>query len=186
MGNRLSKISTRTGDEGTTGLADGRRIAKDNGRIETLGDVDELNSAIGAVRAHALPKEADICLLHVQHGLMVLGGELALPGETRIIAADVVAVEKQLTAFNDELPPLREFILPGGSLAAAACHQARAICRRTERRLVSLSQEEVVNPESQRYLNRISDLLFVIARYLARAEGEEVLWQPEHWRGDVR
>ncbi len=183
MGNRLSKISTRTGDQGTTGLADGTRHAKDSLRIEVLGTVDEFNSAIGVVLSHGLPAEIEACLLNLQHGLMVLGGELALPGEVRILEADVGDIDKALSVFNRELPPLREFVLPGGSPAAAACHQARAICRRAERRLVSLGHGEVVNPESLIYLNRTSDLLFVIARCLARAAGEEVLWQPECWRG---
>ncbi len=182
MGNRLSKISTRTGDDGTTGLADATRLSKDSLRIEVLGEVDEFNSTIGMLRIHDLPLEIDACLLKMQHGLMVLGGELALPGKERILQRDVADVEQALSIFNHDLPPLREFILPGGSPAAAACHQARAICRRVERRLVSLAREDTVNAGSLRYLNRISDLLFVIARCLARVADGEVLWQPELWR----
>lgn len=178
MANRLTKIYTRTGDDGTTGLADGSRVAKDDARIEVLGCMDELNALVGLVMVHAQPKEPPE-LTRIQHQLFDLGAELATPGAERIIHADVAWLEAALDGYNDNLPPLREFILPGGGAAATACHLARAACRRTERRLVSLERREDLNPQSLRYINRLSDLLFVLARVLARRDnGSEVLWQP--------
>ncbi|HTV96430.1 MAG TPA: cob(I)yrinic acid a,c-diamide adenosyltransferase [Steroidobacteraceae bacterium] len=179
MGNRLSKIYTRTGDDGTTGLGDGGRVAKESARVEAYGAVDETNSALGMVLAvSALPDAVRRCLTDVQHDLFDLGGELCIPGHRMISAAHVERLENELDGFNDSLPPLKEFILPGGGPAAAACHLARAICRRAERRAWSLARVEEVAPEALKYLNRLSDLLFVLARVLARLEsGSEVLWR---------
>ena len=178
MGHRLSKIYTRTGDAGTTGLADGSRVDKDSARLEALGDVDELNSQLGVLLAQPLPDELRETLVDVQHALFDVGGELAIPGAQTLTAAYVERIEGSLDALNDPLPPLEEFILPGGGSAAAAAHVARAVCRRAERRLVALARAEPVNEQSRRYVNRLSDLLFVVARILARAEEGEVYWEP--------
>ncbi len=184
MGNRLSKIYTRTGDDGSTGLGDGQRMPKDSPRIEVIGDVDELNSAMGLVLAHDLREPIRECLSEVQHKLFDLGGELSLPGYQAISADDVTTLERKLEGLNANLPPLKEFILPGGGPASAACHLARAVCRRAERHLVALARNENVDPHAQAYLNRLSDLLFVIGRILARDEGGlEVLWRRERTRG---
>ena len=179
MGNRLSRIYTRTGDDGTTGLGDGTRVAKDSPRVEAFGTVDELNSAIGVLLAIPdLPPAVSAALTEVQHELFDLGGELCIPGHRVIAAEHVTRLESSLDGFNDALPPLKEFILPGGGPAAAACHMARAIARRAERRVWTLSRTEAVSPEAAQYLNRLSDLLFVLARVLARHErGTEVLWR---------
>jgi cob(I)alamin adenosyltransferase len=179
MGHRLSKIYTRTGDDGSTGLGDGSRTDKDSARVEAYGTVDELNSAIGVVLAvRGLPKTARNCLTEVQHDLFDLGGELCIPGHRAITDEFVTRLEVELDAFNEHLPSLREFILPGGGPAAATCHLARTICRRAERRVRTLMRSEAVAPEVLRYLNRLSDLLFVLARVLARHErGGEVLWK---------
>ena len=181
MGNRLSKIYTRTGDDGTTGLGDGSRIPKDSARVEAYGTVDEANSAIGLVLANdAVPGDVRDCLTDVQHDLFELGGELCIPGHSAVTQQFIDRLESDLDGFNDGLPRLKEFILPGGGPAAAACHLARTIARRAERRVLTLSQTEDVRPEVIKYLNRLSDLLFVIARVLARAEnGQEVLWNRE-------
>ncbi len=178
MGNRLSKIYTRTGDDGTTGLGDGSRIDKDSARVEAYGAVDEANSAIGVVLATAtLPDRVSDCLTEVQHDLFELGGELCIPGHEAVKQAFVDRLERSLDELNSDLPPLEEFILPGGGPAAAACHLARTIVRRAERRVLTLSRDQDVRLEVKRYLNRLSDLLFVIARVAARAEGgREVLW----------
>lgn len=178
MGHRLSKIYTRTGDDGSTGLGDGSRVAKDSLRVEAYGTVDEANSAIGMVLAQeSVPDDIRRCLLEVQHDLFDLGGELCIPGHAAIEDAFVTRLEQQLDAFNADLPRLKDFILPGGGLAAAACHFARTVVRRAERRVQSLQNEETVRAEVLRYLNRLSDLLFVIARCLARVEsGQEVIW----------
>ena len=179
MGHRLSKIYTRTGDDGSTGLGDGSRIAKDSLRVEAYGTVDECNSAIGVVLAiRRIPKPVRECLIEVQHDLFDLGGELCIPGHRAITEEFVTRLEKTLDRFNARLPPLKEFILPGGGPAAAACHLARTICRRAERRVGTLARTETVAPEVLKYLNRLSDLLFVLARVLARHErGGEVLWK---------
>jgi cob(I)alamin adenosyltransferase len=184
MGNRLSKIYTRTGDDGTTGLGDGRRVAKDDARVEAYGTVDELNCAIGLILAvPALPARVAAVLTEVQHDLFDLGGELCIPGAHAIQAAQVTHLEEVLDAFNEDLPALKEFILPGGGPAAAACHLARTIARRAERRACSLAQREPVNTDLTHYLNRLSDLLFVLARVLARHErGAEVLWRHDRGR----
>ena len=177
MGNRLSKIYTRTGDKGRTGLGDGSRVDKDHLRVEAYGTVDETNSAVGLLLTSDLPEAVRACLDRIQHELFDLGGELSMPGYTLIPDHYVDGLEQDLDAFNADLPPLKDFILPGGSEAAARCHLARTIARRAERRLISLSREEDVNAAAIRYLNRLSDLLFVIARVLARHDGgREVIW----------
>jgi cob(I)alamin adenosyltransferase len=179
MGNRLSKIYTRTGDDGTTGLGDGSRVPKENLRVEAYGTVDEANSAIGVILSvGTLPAPIAHCLTEVQHDLFDLGGELCIPGHRMIEAAHVERLEADLDGLNESLPPLKEFILPGGGPAAAACHVARAVCRRAERRCWSLARTESVSIETLKYLNRLSDLLFVLARVLARHEhGSEVIWR---------
>ncbi|MBS0567718.1 MAG: cob(I)yrinic acid a,c-diamide adenosyltransferase [Proteobacteria bacterium] len=180
MGNRLSKIYTRTGDDGTTGLGDGTRVAKDSARVASYGTVDELNSVVGVVLAQDIPDAVRETLIQVQHDLFDLGGELCIPGMAMIHAADIDRLETTLDGFNTDLPPLKDFILPGGGAAAAYCHVARTVCRRAEREVVALARSEAVRAEAIRYLNRLSDLLFVIARVLARASGHgEVLWQHE-------
>ena len=178
MGNRLSKIYTKTGDDGTTGLGDGTRVSKDSARVNAYGTVDEANSAIGLVLACELPEDVRGLLVSVQHHLFDLGGELCIPGHAAISETDIEDLERHLDAFNADLPPLKDFILPGGGLAASHCHLARTICRRAERETVTLSRHDAVRPEAIRYLNRLSDLLFVLARVLARASGHgEVLWR---------
>jgi cob(I)alamin adenosyltransferase len=181
MGNRLSKIYTRTGDDGTTGLGDGTRVPKDSVRVEAYGTVDELNSAVGVLLAvPGLPPAISACLTEVQQQLFDLGGELCIPGHRAVSASQVTQLEQALDAFNDPLPPLKEFILPGGGPAAAACHLARTIARRAERRVWALARVEAVRPEVTQYLNRLSDLRFVLARVLARHElGTEVPWHHE-------
>jgi cob(I)alamin adenosyltransferase len=177
MGHRLSRIYTRTGDDGTTGLSDGTRVAKDDPRIEAIGAIDELNSSIGVLRCEALPVPVDSLLTAVQHSLFDLGGELSLPDRILLDADRVTLLENALDEFNKNLPPLKEFILPGGCRAAAVCHLARTVCRRAERRVFRLACHAAVNAASLQYLNRLSDLLFVVARVIVRAEGgEEVLW----------
>ncbi|HMM25928.1 cob(I)yrinic acid a,c-diamide adenosyltransferase [Pseudoxanthomonas sp. F11] len=181
MGNRLSKIYTRTGDDGSTGLGDGTRVGKDSARVTAYGTVDEANSAIGVLLA--VPSVADdirALLTTVQHQLFDLGGELCIPGHAAITGDDVEALERQLDHYNDDLPPLKDFILPAGGEAASRCHLARTIVRRAERETVTLARHDAVRPEAIRYLNRLSDLLFVLARVLARADGQgEVLWKHE-------
>ena len=181
MGNRLSKIYTRTGDDGSTGLGDGSRVPKDSARVAAYGTVDELNSTIGMVLACAdVPADVREALTQVQHELFDLGGELCIPGMAMVQDADIARLESVLDDFNEPLPPLKEFILPGGGMAAACCHLARTVCRRAEREVISLARDEAVRPQAQRYLNRLSDLLFVICRVLARAGGHgEVIWQHE-------
>ena len=175
---RLTKIYTRTGDDGTTGLADGRRLTKEHPRFEAIGAVDELNASVGLLRAQPLDEPIDLLLESIQHRLFDLGGELAMPDTELLGDALTVDLEKALDAFNQDLPPLEEFILPGGNEAAARCHQARTGCRRAERALLRLSHDEPVNSASRRYLNRLSDLLFVLARVLARQDGgKEVTWK---------
>ena len=184
MGNRLSKIYTRTGDDGTTGLGDGQRVAKDSARVEAYGTVDEANSAIGLVLAAPVPDGVRTLLTAVQHQLFDLGAELCIPGHAAISDADVERLEQRLDAFNADLPALKDFILPGGGEAAARCHVARTVVRRAERQAVALSRLEDVRPEAVRYLNRLSDLLFVLARVLARHSGHgEVLWNHERRQG---
>ena len=177
MGNRLSKIVTRTGDAGTTGLGDGSRVAKDCLRIDVIGEIDELNSTLGVLLACALPPAINDALLGVQHDLFDLGGEVCIPGHHIISEAHVVRLEELVTRFNGELAPLKEFILPGGTQAAAFAHLARAVCRRAERRVVHLANSEPVADFVLKYLNRLSDLLFVLGRALNVAGGRgDVLW----------
>ena len=184
MGNRLSKIYTRTGDDGTTGLGDGSRVDKDSARVNAYGTVDEANSCIGLLLASDMPADIRDLLTRIQHQLFDLGGELCIPGHAAIHDADVDALEQALDGYNAPLPPLREFILPGGGDAAARCHLARTIVRRAEREAVALSRAESVRPQPVRYLNRLSDLLFVLARVLARASGHgEVTWRHERRKG---
>ncbi len=177
MGHRLSKIYTRTGDDGSTGLGNGDRVRKDDLRVEAFGTVDELNSTIGIVLSHGIPDELAKILTEVQHDLFNLGGELCIPGHTMITADTTRQLETAIDQLNEDLPPLKEFILPGGGVAAAHCHLARTVCRRAERRTLSLAAAEDVNAEALNFLNRLSDLLFVMARTLSRHEqGSEVLW----------
>lgn len=177
MGKRLSKIYTRTGDDGTTGLGDGSRIPKDDARVEAMGAVDELNSTIGLIRTEALPDDIAAVLSDIQHNLFDLGGELSIPGYELVSADAVDNLEKELDRLNAELDPLKEFILPGGTRAAAWCHLARSICRRAERRVVSLAAETTLTGRPRQYLNRLSDYLFVLSRHLNKAAGQnDVLW----------
>jgi len=178
MGHRLSKITTRTGDGGETGLGDGSRVAKDHPRIAALGEIDELNSAIGAVLAEEIPDAIRAALAEVQNDLLDLGGELSIPGHALLKAERVVFLEGETGRNNKDLPPLKEFILPGGTRAAAAAHLARTVCRRAERALVALGRSEPVGEVARQYLNRLSDLLFVAARALNRAAGvKDVQWR---------
>lgn len=180
MGHRLSKITTRTGDAGETGLGDGARVAKDSPRIAALGDVDELNSALGLVLAEELPAPVREALERVQHDLFDLGGELCIPGHRMVEAAHVARLETLIAAQNAPLAPLKEFVLPGGTRAAAAAHLARTVCRRAERSVVALGRSEPVGEALRQYLNRLSDLLFVLGRVLNRAAGRgDVLWRHE-------
>lgn len=178
MGNRLSRIATRTGDAGTTGLGDGTRVAKDHLRIVAIGEVDELNSQIGLLLTENLPEEVGAALLTIQHDLFDLGGELCIPGYTMVKAEHVAQLDVWLAHYNATLPRLAEFILPGGSRAAAQAHVCRTVCRRAERAIVTLGREESLNEAPRQYVNRLSDLLFVLARVLNRAAGgSDVLWQ---------
>jgi len=178
VGHRLSKITTRTGDAGETGLGDGARVAKDSARVAALGDIDELNSAIGVILAEQVASDVRATLEQVQHDLFDLGGEVSIPGHTLLTEKQVQALESTLERWNAALPPLKEFILPGGSRAAAAAHLARTVCRRAERSLVALGRREAVGDTARRYLNRLSDLLFVAGRSLNRgAGGGDVQWK---------
>ena len=178
MGNRLSRIVTRTGDDGSTGLADGQRVRKDDARIEAFGTVDELNCVLGMLLAAGpLPGGMAALLLEVQHDLFDLGGELALPGTELITVAHITRLEEAVEQWNAPLPPLKEFVLPGGGAAAATCHLARTVCRRAERRGWALAREGSVALHPLRYLNRLSDLLFVLGRVLARQHCGEVTWR---------
>jgi len=177
MGNRLSKIVTRTGDAGTTGLGDGSRVTKDSLRIETMGQVDELNSMIGLLLTEEMPDDIRQAMLRVQHDLFDLGGELCMPGMNVIGEAHIGRLEDLVEQFNADLSPLKEFILPGGTRAAAVAHLARTVCRRAERDVTTLAQEEKVGANALAYLNRLSDALFVMARYENHARGiAEPLW----------
>ena len=178
MGNRLSKIYTRTGDDGTTGLGDGSRIAKAAARVNAYGTVDEANSTIGVVLAAGVPEPIHALLTSVQHQLFDLGGELCIPGHAAIDDDDVTRLEQQLDQYNADLPPLKEFILPGGGEAAARCHVARTVVRRAERCAVALARAEEVRPQPVGYLNRLSDRLFVLCRVRSREDGQGwVVWQ---------
>lgn len=178
MGNRLSKIATRTGDDGTTGLGDGSRVDKDALRVQAMGDVDELNSQIGVLLCDDLPAELRNELLTIQHDLFDLGGELSIPGFALMTDAQVARLDALLEQYNGTLPPLKDFILPGGSRAAAQSHVCRTVCRRAERSIVSLARVEKLHARLGQYVNRLSDLLFVLSRVLNRhAGGSDVLWE---------
>jgi len=184
MANRLSAIATRTGDDGTTGLGDGQRVPKDHLRVQAMGDVDELNSHIGVLLAEPLPADVRDLLLTVQHELFNLGGELSMPGFELLKADAVARLDQALEHYNAGLPRLKEFILPGGSRSAAIAHVCRTVARRAERAVVALAGQETVNAAPRQYLNRLSDLLFVLARVLNRANldglgGDDVYWQSE-------
>ncbi|MCB1858093.1 MAG: cob(I)yrinic acid a,c-diamide adenosyltransferase [Gammaproteobacteria bacterium] len=182
MGYRLSKIYTRTGDKGTTGLGNGQRVDKDSDRIEAIGTIDELNSLVGILIAQGVPEDIETILTEVQHRLFDLGGELSIPSLEVTTSQAVLELEHQLDRLNEDLPPLKEFILPGGSLAATHCHHARTVCRRAERRVLHLARQEgePVGENTLKYLNRLSDLLFVMARVLARVNGgSEVFWSKQ-------
>jgi cob(I)alamin adenosyltransferase len=187
MGNRLSKIVTRTGDDGTTGLGDGSRVRKDDARIAAIGDVDELNSQIGVLLCETLPDDVRAALTAIQHDLFDLGGELCMPGHTIVTDAHLARLDGWLAEYNAALPPLKEFILPGGSRAAALAHVCRTVCRRAERMVVTLGVASAergapIADTPRRYVNRLSDLLFVLARVLNRANGgDDVYWR--HDRG---
>jgi cob(I)alamin adenosyltransferase len=178
MGHRISKIVTRTGDAGQTGLGDGRRVSKSDARIHAIGEIDETNAALGLLLAEELPADVRMLLTDVQHDLFDLGGEICIPGMSMMTALHVERLEQAIEQYNAKLEPLKDFILPGGSRAAALAHHARAVCRRAERMLVALAQVEAVSDSARQYLNRLSDLLFVLGRVLNRAAGvEDVLWQ---------
>ena len=180
MGHRLSKIVTRTGDAGTTGLGDGTRVGKDSPRIAAIGEIDELNSTLGLLLCEPLPDAVAACLTATQHDLFDLGGELSVPGHAAVTDAHVARLEDAVERFNADLGPLKEFILPGGTRPAAIAHVARTVCRRAERALVRMAATDPVSDPARRYVNRLSDLLFVLARALNRAAGQrDVLWQRE-------
>lgn len=179
MGHRLSRIVTRTGDAGTTGLADGRRVPKHDVRIATLGEVDELNSHLGLLLTETLPENVHALITAIQNDLFDLGGELALPAHPQVNETHVIRLDKAIAELNATLPPLEEFVLPGGTRAAALAHVCRTVCRRTERSLVRLAEREPLSPYPGQYLNRLSDLLFVVARQLNRSAGRA---EPT-WRG---
>ncbi len=178
MKKRLTKIYTRTGDRGETGLGDGSRLPKNNPRIESIGEIDELNAIIGMLATHTLPETFVSIVNTIQNDLFDLGSDLSVPQRNRVNSGYTEWLEKTLDRLNNDLPPLKEFILPGGSPAAAACHHARTVCRRAERGMVSLVQQGDKADEVMKYLNRLSDLLFVMARILARTDSEEILWKP--------
>ncbi len=181
MGNRLSKIYTKTGDKGTTGLGDGARVAKDSLRVQAMGDVDELNSIIGIMQTDVLHPNIHAVLQAIQHDLFDMGGEICMPGHAMVKPERVTALETQLDEWNETLSPLKEFILPGGSRAAAYCHLARTVCRRAERTMTTLNNQEKITEISLQYINRLSDLLFVLCRILNKNAGiSDVLWNNEH------
>ena len=181
MANRLSKIYTRTGDAGTTGLGDGTRVAKDSLRVVAMGDVDELNSVIGLLLTEPVSEQIKLCLTLIQHDLFDMGGEICMPGYALIKADRVTNLEAQLDEWNETLTPLKEFILPGGNRASAYCHLARTVCRRAERQMHTLNAHEKITEVSLQYINRLSDLLFVLCRILNKEAGvPDVLWQNEH------
>ena len=178
MGNRLSKIATRTGDDGSTGLGDGSRTAKDSARVQSLGDVDELNSFVGLLLCEELPEGLRDELVSIQHDLFDLGGELCIPGFQLIKDEHVARLDGLLAKYNADLPPLKEFILPAGSRAASLAHVCRTVCRRAERSIVALGRAETINAQPRQYVNRLSDLMFVLSRVLNRfAGGGDVLWE---------
>ena len=184
MGQRLTQIATRTGDDGTTGLGDGTRVPKDHLRVAAMGDVDELNSGLGVLLAEPLPDEVRELLVTVQHELFNLGGELSIPGYQLLKAEAVLRLDRALEHYNGQLPRLKEFILPAGTRSAALAHVSRTVARRAERALVALAAQEPVNEAPRQYLNRLSDLMFVLARVLNRSNldglgGDDVYWRSE-------
>jgi len=180
MTNRLTKIYTRTGDQGKTGLADGSRVDKFNSRIESLGNIDELNSIIGVLLTEKLPNDKKEILNKIQHDLFDIGGELSIPNHMKINDKKISFLENTLDSMNKELPPLKEFILPGGSKVSSYCHLARTVCRRVERNLFKLAQTDKVNEASLKYINRLSDMLFVLARFLNKTNKfNDVLWKKD-------
>lgn len=184
MGNRLTQIATRTGDQGTTGLGDNQRVSKNNLRVHAMGDVDELNSNIGLLLCEALPPDVRELLVEIQHQLFNLGGELSIPGYELLKGEAVLALDQALAKYNEQLPRLQEFILPAGSRAAALAHVCRTVARRAERALVALGQEEAIKDAPRQYLNRLSDLMFVLARVLNRMNGgDDVYWKSERMQG---
>lgn len=183
MGNRLSRIATRTGDNGTTGLGDGSRVDKDSLRVHAMGDVDELNSHVGLLLCEPMPDALREELVSIQHDLFDMGGELCIPGFTMITDAHVERLDSLLAKYNADLPPLADFILPAGSRAAAQAHVCRTVCRRAERAIVTLGKADTLNDHPRQYMNRLSDLLFVLSRVLNRhAGGSDVLWQKDRAR----
>ena len=191
MGQRLTQIATRTGDDGTTGLGDGSRVAKDHLRVQAMGDVDELNSTLGVLLAEPLPDDVRELLVMIQHELFNLGGELSIPGFELLKAEAVVRLDEALERYNARLPKLQEFILPGGTRSAALAHVGRTVARRAERAVVALAAHEAVNAAPRQYLNRLSDLLFVLARTLNRANldglgGDDVYWRSERLKAAGR
>ncbi|MBC3811540.1 MULTISPECIES: cob(I)yrinic acid a,c-diamide adenosyltransferase [Undibacterium] len=183
MGNRLSKIATRTGDAGTTGLGDGSRVDKDALRVHAMGDVDELNSHIGVLLCENLSPQLRHELISIQHDLFDMGGELCIPGYSLITETQVARLDALLEKYNADLPPLRDFILPGGNRPAALAHVCRTVCRRAERAIVSVGKNEAINDHPRQYMNRLSDLLFVLSRVLNRVDGgSDVLWEKERER----
>jgi cob(I)alamin adenosyltransferase len=190
MSNRLTQIATRTGDDGSTGLGDGTRVPKDHRRICAMGDVDELNSGLGVLLAEPLPDDVRELLVVIQHELFNLGGELSIPGYELLKADAVLRLDEALAQYNAQLPRLKEFILPAGTRSAALAHVCRTMARRAERALVALAGQEKVNDAPRRYLNRLSDLLFVLARVLNRANldglgGDDVYWRSERLARDT-
>ena len=184
MSHRLTQIATRTGDDGTTGLGDGTRVAKDHLRVQAMGDVDELNSSLGVLLAEPLPDDVRALLVAIQHQLFNLGGELSIPGLELLKPDAVLQLDEALARYNDQLPRLKEFILPAGTRSAALAHVSRTVARRAERAVVALAAVEPVRPEPRQYLNRLSDLMFVLARVLNRANldglgGDDVYWRSE-------
>lgn len=184
MAHRLSQIATRTGDDGTTGLGDGSRVPKDHRRIQALGEVDELNSQLGVLLAEPLPDDVRELLVVIQHELFNLGGELSIPGFELLKAAAVLRLDEALAHYNTDLPRLKEFILPGGTRSAALAHAGRTVARRAERSVVALAGVEAVRAEPRQYLNRLSDLLFVLARVLNRANLDGLGGDDVYWRSD--
>lgn len=187
MANRLSQIATRTGDDGTTGLGDGSRVPKDHLRVQAMGEVDELNSTLGLLLCEPLPDDVRALLQSIQHALFDLGGELSIPGYSLVKAEAVAQLDDALAQHNVKLPRLAEFILPGGTRSAAIAHVARTVARRAERAVVALAQHDTVNEAPRQYLNRLSDLLFVLARVLNRANldgsgGDDIYWRSERLR----
>jgi len=186
MGNRLSSIYTKTGDDGTTGLANGERVDKSSIRVEVMGNIDELNSLLGFIESSDIPNDISGYLLNIQHRLFDIGGEIATPGNAVIDPSSIDRLEELIDSYNEALPALKEFILPGGSISASICHLARCVCRRCERSLVEFGRSEYLNPETLRYMNRLSDLLFVLARTLNQGkDGKEIFWDSERLKRSV-